>query len=97
MGIEFYRDENGYVGEAPRLSDVAEEVQDTARSVSSRLSDMLREVEALIDIADAAHDAVDADPAGYRRGHIAAWRAVTKQLDATEAALATLGKMLRAA
>ena len=95
--IGAYRDCNGYVGEAPRLSDHAEDVQDAARDVSRRLSDMLREIEDLIDEADRSAQDVDEDPAGYRRSHAQHWAATVAQLVVAEDAMHAFSKMVRAA
>ena len=95
--IGAYPDLNGYVGERQRLSDHAEDVQDAASNVSSRLTDMLREIEDLIDAADAKHEAVNDDPAGYRRSHVQHWSATKAQLAAAEDAMHALSKMVRSA
>lgn len=97
MSIHFYRDDAGYVGESRRYSGAAEDVQDAARDVSARLSNMLRLVEDLIDAADATSEAVDEDPSAQTHTDAAAWRAIAAQMDATDAAIAKLSKMMRGA
>lgn len=97
MSVHFYFDDAGYVGERERLSDHAQDVLDSANSVSLHLSAAVALMEDLADVAADKGTAVHDDPDGYGRHHVAHWTLVERQMGLLNDALTALNLMVRSA
>lgn len=95
--IAAYPDINGCVGDPDDLPPHAEDVLAGANELARQVYDAGLLIKCIASRANGLGEAVHEDPHGYTHHHVAAWRAIEKQMVVVQDALSALKKLVDAA